>query len=284
VPILLSVSPAPVFERTRRMSPRALYRASPLGCVGSFFLGGMFACMFGMASVYGSRAGLTNLEISVFIGALYVGGLALQYPIGWVSDRMDRRLLILIVTAASAGACVVAVLWGTASFPVLVAAAFLIGGTANPLYSLLVAYTNDYLEPEDMASAAAGLIVLNGIGAAGTPILVGYAMDLMGPPAFPAFMGVLMGAISLYALFRMTVRPATPVDETLPVAPMGMYGSPVAGTAAQEAVIEQVAAEAEAEAEAEAQAAAHAATWADGAADDPGGEDGPEGGARREPA
>jgi MFS family permease len=197
---------------------------------------------------------------------------------------MDRRLLILIVTAASAGACVVAVLWGTASFPVLVAAAFLIGGTANPLYSLLVAYTNDYLEPEDMASAAAGLIVLNGIGAAGTPILVGYAMDLMGPPAFPAFMGVLMGAISLYALFRMTVRPATPVDETLPVAPMGMYGSPVAGTAAQEAVIEQVAAEAEAEAEAEAQAAAHAATWADGAADDPGGEDGPEGGARREPA
>lgn len=251
VPILLSAAPAPVFETTRRMTLGALYRTSPLGCVGTFFLGGIYACLFGMASVYGSEAGLTNAEISIFIGMIYVGGMLLQFPIGWLSDRMDRRVLILGVTAIGAAASVVAYLAGGASFPVLVAAAFLIGGTANPLYSLLVAYTNDYLEPQDMASAAGGLLLLNGVGAAGMPIFAGWAMDLYGAPAFLAIVGGLMGLITAYAVWRMTVRPATPVDETLPVAPMSMYASPVAGEVAQEVVVEQAEAEARAQGDAD---------------------------------
>jgi len=238
VPILLSVSPAPVFERTRRMSFAELYRTSPLGCVGSFFLGGMYACMFGMAAVFGAQAQLTNPQISIFIGAIYLGGMVFQYPIGWASDRMDRRLLILVVTAIGSAACFGALLAGS-GFLALVVAAVLVGGTANPLYSLLVAYTNDYLEPDQMASAAGGLILLNGIGAAGTPILVGYVMDLAGAESFLAFMGLLMGLVTLYALYRMRIRPSTPVDETLPVAPMAMISSPVAGTLAQDVVIEQ---------------------------------------------
>jgi MFS family permease len=121
----------------------------------------------------------------------------------------------------------------------------LVGGMANPLYGIVVAYTNDYLEPDRMAAAAGGLIILNGIGAAGTPILVGYTMDVVGPIGFPAFVTALLGGIAVYALYRMTVRPSTPVDETMPVAPMGMIASPVAGTAAQEVVISQAEAEAE---------------------------------------
>ena len=238
VPILLSVSPTPVFETGRPMSLARLYAASPLGCVGTILLGGVFACIFGMASVYGTRAGLSNAEISIFIGAIYLGGMLLQFPIGWLSDRMDRRLLIIAVTATGAAGAMLAAVAG-ALFAVLVAGGFLIGGMANPLYGLLVAYTNDYLEREDMASAAGGLIVLNGIGATGTPILVGYVMDLAGPVGFPAFIASALGAIALYAVYRMTVRPGVPVDETMPVAPMGMIASPVAGTAAQEAVIEQ---------------------------------------------
>ena len=264
VPILLSVSPTPVFETGRPMSLSRLYAASPLGCVGTFLLGGVFACIFGMASVYGTRAGLGNGEISIFIGAIYLAGMLLQYPIGWLSDLMDRRWLILAVTSTGALGGVLAALAGD-EFALLVTGAFLIGGMANPLYGLLVAYTNDYLEREDMASAAGGLIVLNGIGATGTPIIVGYVMDLVGPVGFPAFIASIMGAIAVYALYRMTVRPSRPVDESLPVAPMGMIASPVAGTAAQEAVLEQAAAEeagseAEDEARADPVAGAHATT------------------------
>jgi len=118
--------------------------------------------------------------------------------------------------------------------------ALLVGGTSNPLYSLLIAHTNDFLENEDMASASGGLIVLNGIGAAGTPILVGYLMKNFGPSAFLIFIAAIMAAISLYAIYRMTVRPALAVEETSPIAPYSMVsGTQAAAEIAQEIAVEQ---------------------------------------------
>ncbi len=248
VPILLSATPVPVFETTRRMSLLQLYRTSPLGVVGCTLLGGVFACLFGMASVYATEIGLTPAEVSIFIGTIYLGGMLCQYPIGWLSDRMDRRVLIMGVTATGSAACLGAAVVG-AGFDTLLVAGFVIGGMANPLYSLLIAHTNDFLEHEEMASASGGLIMLNGVGAVGTPILVGSLMDLGGPQVFMVFVGLLMGAITVYAVYRSTVRAATPWDETVPVAPIGMVASPVAGGYAQEYVAEQAEADAQARAE-----------------------------------
>ncbi|MEJ6708148.1 MAG: MFS transporter, partial [Amylibacter sp.] len=97
-PILLTVSPAPVFQTTKPMSLHQLYVASPLGVVGTFLLGGIFSALFGMSAVYGTEKGMSVGEISFFVGIIYVGGMLFQYPIGWVSDRMDRRLLIIGIT------------------------------------------------------------------------------------------------------------------------------------------------------------------------------------------
>ena len=238
-PILLSASPAPVFGTTRRMSLKQLFKTSPLGCVGTFFLGAVFAAQFGMGPVYAIGIGLTAAEISVFIGAFYVGGLVFQYPIGWWSDRMERRVLIAMVTALGAAGCLVALV-SVGSFPALVVTAFLIGGTSNPLYSLLIALTNDFLDHEDMASASGGLIVLNGVGAAVTPILVGYLMKGLGSAAFLFFIAIVMAAIAAYAMYRMTVRPAPAADDTSPIAPYSMVsGTQVAAEIAQEIAVEQ---------------------------------------------
>ena len=98
-PILLSVSPAPMFQATRRMPFKELFVVSPLGIISMFLLGGVFSAMFTMASVYGTERGLTIAEISAFAACFYIGGLILQYPIGWISDHMDRRVLIIFVTA-----------------------------------------------------------------------------------------------------------------------------------------------------------------------------------------
>ena len=235
-PILLSSSPVPLFETSRRMTLGQLFEASPLGCVGMFLLGTVFACLFSMASVYAATVQMSRVEISIFIGTIYVGGMLAQVPIGWFSDRMDRRVLIAGVSLVCAGAAFAATM--VDDFWLIVAAGFVIGGTANPLYSLLVAYVNDYIAHEDMASASGGLILINGVGAMGAPVLVGYVMEQAGANGFFMFIGFAMLITGIYGLWRMTQRPATPVDETGPMVPMSPVASPVVSDAAWDNVVE----------------------------------------------
>ncbi len=212
-PILLSISPTPAFETTKPMSLKELAGYSPLGCVGMFLLGGVFSAQFGMAPVYGTQAGLTVAQISTFVAMFFVGSVILQYPIGWISDRMDRRYLILIVSAVGAAGSLLGMLLGS-TYVLLLAAAFVVGGMSNPLYSLLIAHTNDFLEHEDMAAASGGLIFINGLGAITGPIITGYIMDVVGPGGFFLFTGVLLVLLAAYAAYRSTQRKAIPVEDT----------------------------------------------------------------------
>ncbi|WP_347313242.1 MFS transporter [Defluviimonas sp. SAOS-178_SWC] len=232
-PILLSVAQAPAFETTKPLSFVALYRASPLGCVGMFLLGGVFSAQFGMSSVWGTQAGLSVRNISIFVAAIYVGGLVFQYPIGWASDRIGRRMLVLGLSALGG----VVMLWATIfdlGFISLLVVAVLMGGISNPLYSLLVAYTNDFLDNSDMAAASAGLIFINGLGAITGPLITGWIMEKIGPNGYFLFMGILFLALALYAGWRMTRRRAAPAAHVGAFAPL----SPTASALAVEAVME----------------------------------------------
>lgn len=214
-PILLSVAPAPAFASTKPLSFRRLYAASPLGCVGMFLLGGVFSAQFGMASVWGGQAGLTIRQISIFVAFIYVGGLVLQYPIGWFSDRMDRRKLVLGLSAVGAVMLMLPVVWNllpftSTPFAVLVMVGAIGGGISNPLYSLLLAYVNDYLDSSDMAAASAGLLFINGLGAITGPLITGWLMAAIGPDGFFMFMAVLFAALAAYTAWRMFRRRETP--------------------------------------------------------------------------
>ncbi|MCE5972923.1 MFS transporter [Sinirhodobacter sp. WL0062] len=232
-PILLSVAPAPTFAEVRRLSIRKLFIASPLGVVGMFLMGGTFSAMFGMVSVWGTRAGLSVSQISLFVSVIYFGGLVAQYPIGWASDRMDRRKLIVGVAAAGAVAMFIAFAFDP-GFWVLAGLGAVIGGVANPLYSLLLAYTNDYLDNSDMAAASGGLLFVNGVGAMSGPPITGWLMETVGNGGFFLFLALLMSGIAGYALWRMTRRPALSAAET------GAYAvlSPAATALAVEAALE----------------------------------------------
>ncbi len=206
-PILLSEGAAPAFERTTPLSMKKLFATSPLACVGMFLMGGVFAAQFGMASVWGSEVGLSVRNLSIFVGSIYVGGLVLQYPIGWLSDRVDRRSLIMWLAALGAVSVVMGMVlpW---NLPVLVVIGFLSGGVSNPLYSLLVAYANDYLDRSEMAGASAGLLFINGLGAIGGPLITGWFMQKVGPGGYFLFMALLFAGIAGYAVWRMSRRHA----------------------------------------------------------------------------
>jgi MFS family permease len=211
MPILLAPTPAPAFDSARRVSFARLFRISPLGCMGMLLTGGIFSAMFGMASVWGAQEGLNVSQISIFVGALYVGGLLLQYPIGWLSDRMDRRTLIMGLSAAATVAMLAAALLPL-PFPILVGVAMILGGITNPVYALLIAYTNDFLPRDQMAGASAGLIFLNGFGAVFGPTATGWMMETTGPSGFFLFIAILYAALAAYALYRMTRRAAPTVS------------------------------------------------------------------------
>ncbi len=205
MPLLLADTPAPTFDNARRMGFGRLFRTSPLGCAGMLLTGGVFAAMFGMASVWGTMTGLTVPQIALFVAAIYGGGLVLQYPIGWLSDRIDRRRLIAAASAVAAVVMLVATL-APLPFWALLVVGVLLGGIINPLYSLLIAHTNDYLKADEMAGASAALLFLNGLGAIAGPVVTGWLMEAMGPEGFFLFMGLNFAGLAGYAAWRMTRR------------------------------------------------------------------------------
>lgn len=210
MPILLAATPAPTFDTITPIGFRALFRISPLGCAGMLLTGGVYSAMFGMASVYGAMSAMTIGQIAAFVAAMYVGGLLFQYPIGWASDRLDRRKLVLWLSVAGA------VVMGLATvialpFILELAVALLLGGIINPLYSLLIAHTNDFLSKEEMPAASAGLIFLNGFGAIFGPLSLGWLMQIIGAKGYFLFIGLLFATLAGYAGWRMTRR-AGPVN------------------------------------------------------------------------
>ena len=226
-PILLAATPVPPFESAKPMSFRKLYHVSPLGFVGIFLMGSVFSALFGMAGVYGAAAGLTTGQIALFVSAIYTGGMLLQYPIGWLSDRTDRRKLVIAGAVIGVLACGLGIS-GLGGINGALVSAFLIGGMANPLYGILLAYTNDYLEYEDMSAASGRLLFVNGLGAVGGPLITGWLMGVAGPAGFFIFVGVLMLVLAVYAGWRMTQRGAQPIgDDTNYVVMSPMATTPV---------------------------------------------------------
>ena len=254
-PILLSVTPAPAVEVARPMSLRRLFSGSPLGTVGIFLLGGVYATQSGMGAVFGTGIGMTASEVALFVAMLFAGALVLQYPIGWLSDRMDRRKLILGAAVVGGTACALGWIAGTSAgwaegaglWP-LMAAAFLAGGVTTPLYALLLAYTNDFLSAEDMPAASGGLVFTFGLGAILGPLATGWAMQGLGPFAFWLVLGATFAVMALYALYRMTQREAVSAEDTESYLGVLPTASPVVVEAAGAWAAEQAEAEREADA------------------------------------
>ena len=246
-PILLSVTPAPATEVARPMPLRALFAGSPLGTVGIFLLGSVYATQSGMGAVFGTQIELGAAQIALFVAMLFAGALVFQYPIGWLSDRVDRRKLIFGAASLGAASCALGWIAGGGLWP-LMAAAFFAGGMTTPLYALFLAYTNDYLAAEDMPAASGGLVFTFGLGAIAGPLVTGWAMQRFGPFAFWLVLGATFGAIALYALYRMTRRLTVPVDQTESYLGVLPTASPVAVEAAGAWAAQQSQAEREADA------------------------------------
>ncbi len=228
VPILLSAEPTPAFTASARLGLRRLYTISPLGVIGTMGTGLANGVLIGMGAVFGDQAGLSAAQISLFMGTMFLGGVLLQWPIGRLSDRFDRRWIITIVTFLATFAALGAIaLSGISEIGLFVFIA-LLGGFSLPLYSLCIAHANDHLEPSQMIAASASLVLVMGIGASLGPLTAGAAMSVVGADGYFWCLAVAHGAIGVFALYRMTERPAVPLDDQAPHVPVTSQASPVA--------------------------------------------------------
>lgn len=227
IPITLSVGRAPPFEAPESIGIRALFRASPLGVTGAFLIGIAHSALYAMGPVFATEIGLDVERIALFIAVALFGGLVLQWPIGWLSDRFDRRRVIVAVAWIAATASIVAGVGGIDSYTVLVAATALLGGMSMPLYSLCGAHTNDHLTPRQIVAASATLVLVGGIGLTMGPLLAAALMQFAGPQGIFWLLTLVHACIGAYGLFRMMRREPVPLDEQRTYDPVSFRTSPI---------------------------------------------------------
>lgn len=239
IPMLVTVGAAPEIVTPKPVGVRELYRISPLGVVGSVATGLTNGAFFGMGAVYAASIGLSVGNISLFMAATVIGGVVLQWPMGRLSDRIDRRIVLACVTIVAAACALAAILLAGVSTMALLACAAAYGAASFPMYSLSIAHTNDRLAPEQIVPASGTLVLLGGIGACLGPVSAAGAMALIGSPGFFWYLVAGHGALGAFALYRMLRRSGTPLEDHSPYVAVGPRPSPVAIAAAQEWALEE---------------------------------------------
>ena len=212
VPILIVVSKQPDFSVAKFFTVKELYKASPLGVVTAIMTGLAHGTLWGIGSIYGLKNGLSIEQVSIFMFTFVIGGAINQYLVGYLSDKYDRRTVIVIVAFLASIFAVLAVLIGS-SFIALIITTFIFGGLTVPLYALAIAHTNDFLEKDEMVAASSGLQLAGGIGLTVGPIVGGLSIDFIGANGFWIYLFLIHALLGVFGLFRMQVREAVPLEE-----------------------------------------------------------------------
>jgi MFS family permease len=225
VPVALTTSPAPPLARTHPMGLGELFRASPAGFIGCVATGVLYSAVGSMGAVFAQAIGMTTFEISLFMMLIVVGGTASLWPMGRLSDRIDRRGVVaglFFALAASALAIIAAVgVRAEAVYaPLLYALATLYGAAAMPIYGIAVAHANDKLMPEQYVPASSTLLLCYGLGAMAGPLGASYVMLALGPGGLFAFVAAVGAASGAFVIWRTTRKAPVLADEKHRFEPM----------------------------------------------------------------
>ena len=206
IPITVARVENPGRVPVMRMRVRSLFKTAPMGVAGIFIAGFCMNAFRGMGPTFGQDVGLDSAGISAIMAVTTVGGLALQWPMGLLSDRIDRRKVILW---ASLGAGVVAIVIGfSGSIPInlLLSGLFIFGGLGIPVYAVCIAHANDHVQPGEFVATASTMLFMFGLGSACGPIAAGYFMSKIGPGGLFMFTGYIWVLFFVFGLFVVERR------------------------------------------------------------------------------
>ncbi len=224
VPILLSGSIAPKPVSQERLKFKTLFAISPVGVIGTISAGLTNSSLNGMGAVFAKSVGLSIAEVSSFMAAAIMGGMVLQFPIGRMSDKIDRRTVLIFSafgTAITAGALIWAMGQPITTFILLAA---LYGGFSFAVYPLSASQVNDLADPDMRVQIAAGLLIAYGIGASLGPTVSAQAMALFGAKGFLYFIILINTTLLIITAIRMIQRRRGDKSKA-PFLPLGNMGA-----------------------------------------------------------
>jgi len=205
VPMLVSTSSTPPYELPERISLAELFRLSPMGLTGSFLNGIAQTTLYVALAIYGSAIGLSSGAIGGLIGFMTLGGMLFQFPLAKLSDRIDRRLVIVGAPGLAIPVCFfLAMLENPADNGVLLyAMVVVLGGLTLPLYSICMAHMNDHLKPGQVVAASGTLVLILAVGMTFGPTLGAFAIAHFGPGGLFYLLATTSAITVLTALFRL---------------------------------------------------------------------------------
>jgi MFS family permease len=201
LPITATRHPQPTLPDVPGVNMMQLARRSPLAVVAAVLSGLALSAFWGMAPVYAGQRGFETSEVASLMSLTVLGGALLQWPIGRLSDRYYRPVVLLWVTGLAALVSLIMSMLPAAT-PLWIAA-FFWGGLSFSTYSIAVTHMIDRLAPEDVLAGSAGMLVLNGLGAAFGPVLAGAVMHWLGAPGLPLYHAVTLGLLAGFTLLRL---------------------------------------------------------------------------------
>ncbi|TCL69771.1 MFS transporter [Rhizobium sp. BK251] len=213
LPTTLSTAASPQPLKAVRLDLPALYRNSPVSCLGILLVGIANGAYGTLGAVFGAGAGLSETNIAIMMSATIFAGAVMQLPAGRLSDRIDRRHVLAGLSGVAAFAGLLIFLLHPSSPPYLIGLVILYGAVANTLYPITVAHANDFASAEDFVKVSGGLLLLYGIGTIIGPTLSGPIMTLTGPHSLFFVTAVAHLLITAYAIFRSRQRAAIPVGD-----------------------------------------------------------------------
>ena len=216
IPILLTKRKPPTFKKIEPMSLQEAYISSPFGMVSSFFYGTIQSALFTLLAVYAVGMNFSIFQISIVTFLLAISGAISQWPIGKLSDMYDRRKVIIFVSFASAFFALCAIFAsGTMYYDGMLGSSkvwfytflILFSFCSLPMFSLILAHTNDFIPKEKFVAAGASLQLTFGMGAMGGPFLCSIFMNLTNLNGFFVFLMFFHILIGVYGIYRSRIRP-----------------------------------------------------------------------------
>jgi len=213
VPVALSKSAEPAPIQSTRINFRALYQTSPVGVVGCLVVGLANGAFWALAPVFAGGDSTDVATVAIFMSVVVIAGAVGQWPLGRMSDRMDRRRVILLTSTGAMCAALVLVLLVPSMEMLLLPTAFAYGLFAFPLYSLCVAHTNDFADDSKYVEVACGLLLVYALGAVIGPIVASISMHFIGAGGLFAFTALVHAGLIGFVLHRLRRREAAPIED-----------------------------------------------------------------------